>query len=372
MFILATVVSSLVETLHRLFGLREKGLALLLANFYERVIATRATDIRRGDADRRRFVELMTANRGPVGGIPMPAFLGKLLRADVAGGDNQFLSWIWGGRRLGSLNVTTFMERLGGSEYGASLAMQASRAGGLGAEWMLKDLAQKFDAYGAEASQYFESRARLLSVLAGFVLAFAVNVNAFVLFQTFMTRPDIAQSVIDSQDKLQAQVDALNAAVAKVEAPGTNGAAAQASQADAEALRAELQKTRETVEEARQQTTASVTTLQDLGVPIGWKSWPEFVAAMRSGTPIVGLLLGGLLVGLGAPFWYKVVQNLTAVRALVGGKESGKDSTATTASAPTVPAGPTQTPNTPIEAFHAALGATLAAGELYPPEEAVG
>jgi hypothetical protein len=29
-------------------------------------------------------------------------------------------------------------------------------------------------------------------------------------------------------------------------------------------------------------------------------------------------------------------------------------------------------PSTPIDAFHAALGATLAAGELRAPEEAVG
>jgi hypothetical protein len=36
------------------------------------------------------------------------------------------------------------------------------------------------------------------------------------------------------------------------------------------------------------------------------------------------------------------------------------------------PAAPNQVPNTPIDAFHAALGATLTAGELRPFEEAVG
>ena len=37
MLVLAMVVTTIVETLHRLFGLREKGLALLLGNFYDRV-----------------------------------------------------------------------------------------------------------------------------------------------------------------------------------------------------------------------------------------------------------------------------------------------------------------------------------------------
>jgi len=63
------------------------------------------------------------------------------------------------------------------------------------------------------------------------------------------------------------------------------------------------------------------------------------------------------------------VQTLTGVRAF-----SKKDTTASATDTTTVsvPAAPNQMPNTPIDAFHAALGATLATGELRPPEEAVG
>src|SRR5688572_24478670 len=195
MLVLSMVVTTLVETLHRIFGLREKALAILLGNFYDRILYSRSGSALRGDGDRRTFIEMMTINRGPVGRAPMTA-LSRHLGIDSVSEDRKFLNWIWSGRRLGSLSLTAFMERLGGSDYGVQLVSHAGAAGDKGVEWVLKDIAQKFDAFGAEASQYFESRARLLSVIVGFVLAFAINVNAFVLFETFMKRPDVTEAVI--------------------------------------------------------------------------------------------------------------------------------------------------------------------------------
>ena len=355
MLVLAMVVTTLVETLHRLFGLREKGLAILLGNFYDRVLFARAGDLARDADGRRAFIDMMTVNRGPVGRAPMTA-LARSLHVDAKSEDKKFLNWIWSGRRLGSLSLTAFMERLGGSEYGAQLVTLASNAGEKGIEWVLKDVAQKFDAFGAEASEYFESRARLLSVIVGFVLAFAINVNALVLFETFMKRPDVTQSVIargqnatQSFENLQRQVNTLNAS---------------AQAATTEDARASIQK-------AADETAAAVDSLRSVGVPIGWNA--QSVADFRQSTmtALLGLLLGGLLIGLGAPFWYKAVQTLTGVRSLARGKD--KDSSDVTTSHTTAaPAAPNQMPVTPIDAFHAALGATLATGELRVPEEAVG
>ena len=353
MLVLAMVVTTLVETLHRLFGLREKGLAILLGNFYDRILFSRSGGVLRAGDDRRAFIEMMTINRGPVGQAPMMARQ-RSLNVDAQSEDRKFLNWIWGGRRLGSLSLTAFMERLGGSEYGAQLVTQASTAGDKGIEWVLKDVAQKFDAFGTEASEYFESRARLLSVVVGFVLAFAINVNAIALFETFMKRPDVTQAIIargenvtKSYENLQKQAEALNTS---------------AQAATTEEARASLQR-------AADQASAAVRDLQSAGVPIGWNA--QSLAEFRQSQfmSLLGLLLGGLLIGLGGPFWYKAVQTLTGVRAF-----SKKDTTASAADTTTVsvPAAPNQVPNTPIDAFHAALGATLATGELRPPEEAVG
>ena len=274
MLILAMVVTTLVETLHRLFGLREKGLAILLGNFYDRILFSRSGGVLRGADDararaRRAFIEMMTINRGPVGKAPMTA-LNRHLSLDATSEDRKFLNWIWSGRRLGSLSLTAFMERLGGSEYGAQLVTQASTAGDKGIEWVLKDVAQKFDAFGAEASEYFESRARLLSVIVGFVLAFAINVNAIALFETFMKRPDITQAVIargesvtKSYENLQKQVDTLNAS-------------AQA---------ATTEEARASVQRAADEATAAVESLQSVGVPIGWNT--QSVADFRRSTTAV-------------------------------------------------------------------------------------
>jgi hypothetical protein len=261
------------------------------------------------------------------------------------------------------------MERLGGSEYGAQLVALASTAGEKGVEWLVQDVAQKFDAFGAEASEYFESRARLLSVIVGFVLAFAINVNAIALFDAFMKRPDVTQAVIargqaatQSYEKLQTQVDSLNASAARASAGG-----ADATPSDAATQKA-LADSRASVQNAADQASAAVKDLQSVGVPIGWN--PQSLAELRSSTAtsLLGLVLGGLLIGLGAPFWYKAVQALTGARTVSRGAQESAGARATTSPAP---AAPNQLPNTPIDAFHAALGATLAAGEL-PHEEAVG
>ena len=300
---------------------------------------------------------MMTVNRGPVGQAPMMA-RNRSLAVNSTSEDRKFLNWIWSGRRLGSLSLMTFMERLGGSDYGAQLVTQASTAGEKGVEWVVKDVAQKFDAFGAEASEYFESRARLLSVIVGFVLAFAINVNAIALFETFMRRPDVTaaviargESVTKSYETLQKQVDTLNAS---------------AQAAPSEEARAAIQR-------AADEASAAVGSLQSVGVPIGWNA--QSVAGFRTSraTSLLGLFLGGLLIGLGGPFWYKAVQSLTGIRAFARrDKGTSEPSHVISTATPATPSAPNQMPNTPLDAFHSALGATLAAGDLRPFEEAVG
>ena len=334
MLTLAMVATTIVETLHRIVGLREKGLAILLGNFYERVLVPRGAG-RPADAEERgAFIDMMTVNRGPVGAAPL-TFLARSLRLDARSEDGKFLNRIWSGRRLGSLRPTTFMERLGSSPHGARMIMGLNDGSEAGVELLLKDVAQKFDAFGLEASEYFEARARLLSVLVGFALAAALNVNALSLFDTFMRQPDITSAVIANSQPI-------------------DDAGARGGQAAADADRA-------------------VRNLQGVGVPLGWNA--ASAAALDRSHPfalarlVLGLALGGLLIGLGAPFWYRAVQTLTGIRrAGRGTVDTTRDETV----ARPIPSGPHQTPGTPIEAFQAAFGARMASGDLRLPEEAVG
>ena len=375
MLVLAMVVTTIVETLHRLFGLREKGLALLLGNFYDRVMSSRTGDAPGGTQQRDWFIDLMTVNRGPVGRAPITA-LGRALHIDARSEDRKFLNWIWSGRRLGSLSLTAFMERLGGSEYGARLMSEVSGGGDKAVEWTLKDIAQKFDAFGHEASEYFESRARLLSVIVGFVLAFAINVNALALFDTFMRRPDVTQAVIAQGQSVtaayeQLQKDAEAIAPPAATAPPAGAAPAPAPTPDeAASQQQQVAELRKSVQAATDQAKTAVTGLKTAGVPVGWTPQAQADFKESPKTALLGLFLGGLLIGLGAPFWYRTVQTLTGLR---GTARDDKDKLAPAAAAtPAPPAGPNQLPSTPIDAFHVALGSALAAGQLQPTEEAVG
>jgi hypothetical protein len=297
--------------------------------------------------------------------------LQRALHLNARSEDKKFLNWIWSGRRLGSLSLSAFMERLGGSAYGASLVTQAGNAGDKGIEWMLKDIAQKFDAFGAEASEYFESRARLLSVIVGFLLAFAVNVNALTLFDTFMRRPDVTQAIIARGQAVSASyaqlANTLDASAKDVQAAGGTGTPTPAA-TDAD-LKKQLENTKQGVQDAANQATAAVRSLQSTGVPIGWNAASIAEFNTSKAMSLLGLLLGGLLIGLGAPFWYKAVQSLTGIRTVARGDQKSADASAAPGPAA---AAPNQVPNLPIDAFQAALGAALAAGELRVPEEAVG
>jgi hypothetical protein len=195
------------------------------------------------------------------------------------------------------------------------------------------------------------------------------------LFDTFMKRPDVTRKVIEQgnqvtqkYDALQKQVDAAKAVTDSAQS-GAGGAAPQAAASGV--TQQQLQETRESVQAAADQASAAISELQVVGVPIGWTRARFEDSRNAPWTTMLGLLLGGMLVGLGAPFWYKVVQALTPLRASA---RNAKDSQASPAAAAAGPAAtsPTQVPTTAIEAFHAALGASLAAGVLGPSEEAVG
>jgi len=134
------------------------------------------------------------------------------------------------------------------------------------------------------------------------------------------------------------------------------------------------------VQKAANDVGAAVRDLQTVGVPIGWT--PPAVVEFREWwtkqsnafwKTLLGMFLGGLLIGLGAPFWYRAVQMLTGLRGAAR-QETATSSTATTpGGAPAAPPdAPNQLPQTPIDAFHVALGAALASGQLQPSEEAVG
>ncbi len=411
MLVLSMVTSVFVETLHRIIGLRERGLRLMLGHIYDRVIAPHVTR-QGGDAAALKtlFVDMMTVNRAPAGAAGAggkDAATTKDLSADDRAVDSGLLGRIWSGRRLARLGPDQFMERLGGSEFGDMIRASVAESGLADPAAALEDVAQKFRAFGGEASVFFERRARLASILAAIVVAWLMYVNPYDLFKTYMENPEVTAAVIDKQETILAGYEAkqkllIEAAATEVNAKVEGSVEANAAQAaseaaalaadveaapDAAALAAAekdatdaaakqadkaLELARTKLKEAVAMAELVTDQLQAAGVPIGWTEarleaagfvadpwfglpwpWPVDTQAVRT---VFWLLLGGLLVGLGGPFWYDTVKSLSSIRTLMGG---AKPADKTETGAPVTSSGSTE-PTTPVEHFNIAAAGRAA------------
>jgi len=408
MLALSLIVSTFVELIHRIFAMREAGLKYMLGQMFDQVLAkyiipeleTIARNATPGiaaallneqvqqmlESERASFVDRMSANRAPMGVLP------KATPADPpakTAKNSKRAFGLWSGRDLATMTPAEFMERLGSIDIGADIqtanttvntaAIAAGAAAAHATDAVLKDVAQKFDAFGKEAGAYFEGRARLLSVAVAIGLAFAVHVDALDLFKTYLRDPNARAKVIEQSQAVTAQYEAAQKTIGALGTLVPKPAATPSSeevkkpeetkQAD-EAKPAEVKKEEaKKADEVKKQveslqkdtlaaiagTNATVKQYADLGVPLGWTDdrindahfahWGWFCPANRSdGTvrfwspdckleertvwlavpTVLGvwfyLMLGGLLIGLGSPFWYDVVTGLTSLRNAAGGK----------------------------------------------------
>jgi len=339
MLILSLVTNVLVETIHRVIRMRQKGLRLMLGHLFDRVIAPLCPGANAEALDKNRsaFLDLMTINRSPTG----TALKGE---KSVADSDAGFWLWPWDGRRLDNLGLDGFMSRLGGSDFSDDIRM-AGAGSQAGLNTVLSDIGQKFQEFGDEASQFFQRRARFLAVVVSMGAAWFLYVHPYEIFATFIDDSAVAQRVIDMQD--QTTPDAMakfaagttdNEPAAPVDTATVDGTG-QTDPAQMEAAKAEVK--------------VYIDQLTTAGVPIGWTDerlkaagfaqW-EFLnlpypvlGEKHSLTTIVWLLLGGLLVGLGGPFWYDLVKSLSSIRSLVGLRAAPSDAATNAGGAPGLP-----------------------------------
>lgn len=356
----ATICTVLIEILHRVLGMRADGMKKMLEGYFEDVIKPKLSD-EQAKAARK---DLMT----------------KLL-------DNPFLNQLgnektwWGkllnpfrGRLLKLTSVSTedFLRRLPDTD----LFKQLKTHGPNEAQALVKHLADKYDQYGAGATDYFKRRAQLLSILMGILLALFANIHAVRLYDAFIKNPDLAQRMEAQASNIRQALESQQPSTApapepipkaapgpepKAGQPGaTQGAATQANSAtkpiDYAEVKAELDKT-----------IATLKSYQEMGLPIGWRYYPncfgrdtkdtrcdkatdkaavdkatqEAQKKPDSETPpclIVSLfdttkndpfgvllwlftvVLTGILIGLGGPFWFDLAVRLSHVRQAFTGK----------------------------------------------------
>lgn len=415
MLALSLVVSSFVEIIHRVFSMREAGLKYVLGQMFDQVLAkyvvpaiTRAVAADPGIAVASRndrvvellagvrtaFVGRMSANRAPMGVTP------KATPTDspqqVAANPPRAFG-LWSGRDLAAMTPAEFMERLGSIDVGQAIAAAniaannaARDAGGAAADavdTVLKDVAQKFEAFGKEASVYFEGRARLLSVAVAMALAFLAHVDAVDLFKTYLRDPNARAKVIEQSEAITAQHKAAAEAAKALKEIDPNATLAP------EEVKKQIETLKNDWKEAIAKANSTVKQYADLGLPLGWNEeridqakmsqwawtckdpnkkegegleslwkdcgknrWQREVWVQLPTSPAVWfyLFLGGLLVGLGAPFWYNAVTGLTNIRNAARGTSADAQTRAAVAVA--AQASTTQ-PATPVDTFRVSSAA---------------
>ncbi len=435
MLFFAVVVSTLVEMIHRSFGLREKGLELMLESLFERVIKPRLDRLDpKPVVDAKRFAEIIMANRAvavpeptavqrnnlsvaqagfdaakaahdaalkaAISGQPDPQAenAAKALEAarialdqaqedvastvDAAEQNPRRLSllsrWLLSPTRASNVPVEIFTQKLADSRI--------IRTADEGLDEIIKDVSQKFVAFGTEASEHFRRRARLFSVILAFPVAFLFYVHPYDLARTFISDPELAKQVADHEisliyppetdDAVQGSGTKDKAAPSNSEGVGQKADAGDsikepadpaASQAAGGVEPASEPKPQDTADKEIEKLRSQVAGLKqqieqwdDLGIPVGWpdtrnvprcsdpnndgdsqdaQSW--LVGECAAEMPLIGgfavrpnlrqafwLIVGALLIGLGAPFWSQVVAALAAstgatqkIAAIVGGED---------------------------------------------------
>lgn len=431
MLALSLVVSSFVEIIHRVFSMREEGLKHVLRQMFDQVLSKhvvdpallKARDGNLAEADRKAaeaaiiaarndFVVRMSANRAPMGAAPRATpttqtgnidserGLVDRLKSALADPFNALVHFwkssvhLWNGRDLAAMTPAEFMERLGSMDAGQAIAKanidahkaakaaeEAGAAAADAANVVLRDVAQKFEAFGKEASAYFEGRARLLSVVVAMALAFLAHVDAVDLFRTYLRDPNARAKVIEQSEAITAQHKAATEAAVALKVIDPNATLTP------DEVKKQIETLKNDWKEAIANANSTVKQYADLGLPLGWTDerverakmsqwawtcrdpnkkegegfeslWKDcgknhwrreiWVQVPTSPGSWFYLFLGGLLVGLGAPFWYNAVTSLTNIRNNARGTASAD---AQTRAAVVAAGAGTIQPVTPVDAF---------------------
>lgn len=236
-------------------------------------------------------------------------------------------------------------------------------------------LACKYEEFGSAVAASFKRRNQLWSIFFGIGLAIVANVDGVRIFEAFQARPELAQTIIARQDqfraayaqteqrenKILAQKELLikaKAALADaVKQHGSDSAQATAAREQVDAADKALAQLTDpeelrTIAEGAQQQVANVIAL---GVPIGNDYFPHcrLLGGNNLSTTCAGpawvsgvgselwaerfrflgyillwlvpVTITGMLIGLGAPFWFDVAKRLAEVRQMFNG--SGSDAT---------------------------------------------
>ena len=195
------------------------------------------------------------------------------------------------------------------------------------AELEFNRLARKYMEFASAVSADFKRRSQMWSMVVGLLLAYVGNINAVLVFQAYLQDKEMTAQVISRLDTLGEDVKR------------TQQNMEQAAEGDVNEGLEGLQKPLEDI-----RTTLSSLQALPIGADYFPHSWiiaklspPENAtppkkavkqfegAGMKLLTWWVATTLTGLMIGLGAPFWFDIAKRLATVRSMFGGQASKEE-----------------------------------------------
>jgi hypothetical protein len=378
MLVLATVVTLILETAYRALLTREKGFRIMMGRLFDEVLKPRTAHLLRGVTlaqAREHFLNTVTRNQ---------AYDEEFNRVRGFIQPNQ----------LASMTMMEFADRLADTAVGKAIA----RGGSEYVDSAINDLAQKFERFGAASSQRFQDHARFWCVLTSILLAFAVNVDAVRVFQELLNDDQLTSGII-------AQYGAAVEEGAQRPQDLKESLELMTQLRDQQVINdGDLKAFQDNIATAQ----LKVTELRDTGLPITVEAWPfcmgvlgdtgrskradsnlatapvaaqakpadrkcaaVTVTSVKGVTEVarriftgqgaiwfVSVVLAGVLIGLGAPFWFDLARGLTRSAQIMRAAGIGsKDEKKSAATVVVTKEGATSPPQTPVEAFKVAIAA---------------
>ncbi|MCD4722977.1 MAG: hypothetical protein K8S13_24430 [Desulfobacula sp.] len=237
----------------------------------------------------------------------------------------------------------------------------------------LNRIARKYEEFGSAVSASFKQNAQAWSIGIGIVLALAANVDGIRIFEAYRADPKLADTVIEKQEgfieknqEVRAAIKTLNELYSRKSVKENEIDTAEKAKKDLDEInrlktelkeiqnniseQSEIAAIQKTIQDAKNQ----VSELRALGVPIGWDFYPNcpfgkdetellkacpdckdiilenkdikcegFGARLLSTLThdftgfmvwLMKVIITGILIGLGAPFWFDVAKRLSQIR----------------------------------------------------------
>lgn len=337
----STIVTVIVEAVHKIFGLRSSGLSEMLRTFYDNRLARLQPDdipadlqapvgqhSERASPQARDFALSMT-RRAPSESL-RPWYVRR---------------WPLIGRVLSSqsqrMSALQFVERLAETPQGAALARHDRE----GLRAALTAAAYDYERLGEAQGEYFKSRAKMISVATGILVAFVVNIDAIALYRELSANAMLSSQltqVVNASRLQPASADGADPEVASLitelsrqsggfkdmgvpvgramfpHCEGHTEFGSDELKSDYRDVRCGLENQRPANQdwaksfgeflgenEARQ----NAGTIGTIGHWFAYR-WERVTAIGNNpgtfGLWFTGILIAGGLLGLGAPFWFKV------------------------------------------------------------------